>query len=279
MLRLARSGAWLIRRPIAGTDLVDAASCYPLLCCERWTSLGSDLEDLEGIVSVTAVTDPLGSYTFESLQSDFGDLVRPFKTHYVVHLTALRLSSLRPQHRRQVAKSSRTITVERCEDPMSLEREWVDLYSQLVRRHEISGLAAFSPATLGQQLRVPGLVAYRALIGEITVGIVLWYVSPPVCYYHLGAYSPAGYKSAASYAIFWRALEDLATEGLLYANLGGGAGLVSAGTDGLSRFKSGWATEERSAYLCGKILEPAAYAQCTSGATQAVPGFFPAYRS
>ncbi len=56
-------------------------------------------------------------------------------------------------------------------------------------------------------------------------------------------------------------------------NLGGGVG---ARDDGLVRFKRGWATEERVAHLCGRILDRAAYERLTRSGTF---GWFPAYRA
>jgi lipid II:glycine glycyltransferase (peptidoglycan interpeptide bridge formation enzyme) len=76
-------------------------------------------------------------------------------------------------------------------------------------------------------------------------------VSNKIAYYHLAAYSEAGYSLKASFALFWTCLEALAAEGIAWAALGSGAGTHSV-SEGLRRFKEGWSTEARPAYFCGQ---------------------------
>ena len=89
--------------------------------------------------------------------------------------------------------------MERCDNPSDWLTTWIDLYSHLSERHAIRGMARFSPASFRQQLRVPGIVAYRATVNGETAGMILWYVADAVAYYHLGAFNSLGYESRAAF--------------------------------------------------------------------------------
>jgi len=153
----------------------------------------------------------------------------------------------------------------------------VKLYSVLVDRHAITGIPAFSRFAFARQLSVPGMAVFRALLGTDTVGIVLWYVQGRVAYYHLGAYSEIGYEVRASFGLFWSAIEYFAGAGVQWLNLGSGAGSEGR-ADGLSRFKQGWSTGTRTAYICGRILDAARYASLASTMGASRTTYFPAYR-
>ncbi len=170
------------------------------------------------------------------------------------------------------------LAVERCAEPVALLDAWTALYDNLSARHGITGLTAFSRESFAAQLSVPGLVALRAVEGDATVGMLLWYVQGDVAYYHLGAYSERGYELRASFALFSYALEYFAQHGLRYLNLGGGAGTETGGTAGLSRFKAGWANDTRTAYFCGRILDHDRYAELVRASGDPATSYFPAYR-
>ena len=72
------------------------------------------------------------------------------------------------------------------------------------------------------------------------------------------------------------ALEHYARLGLEWAHLGAGAGAALSEADGLSRFKAGWASETRTAYLCGRVFDRRRY---TDLAGAAPTTYFPAYRA
>ena len=163
--------------------------------------------------------------------------------------------------------------------PVDLLDDWTALYDNLIRRHHVTGMAAFSPASFAGQLAVSGLVALRASVSGDTVGATLWFVQDGVGYYHLGAYSPHGYELKASFALFASALEYFSEAGLAWLSLGAGAGVGSGrrAEDGLDRFKQGWATGKRTAYLCGRILTPTKYCELVQGMPNTT--YFPAYRA
>jgi hypothetical protein len=110
------------------------------------------------------------------------------------------------------------------------------------------------------------------------VAINLWYRQLGVAYYHLGASSDAGYRGRASFALFWHAIEHFAASGLAWADLGGSVGLGDNGKDGLSRFKRGWSTGSRVAYLCGVVLSADAYRDVVRSKGIGPTSYFPAYR-
>jgi Acetyltransferase (GNAT) domain len=273
---LPRCGGSLLVRRTPGADHLDAIGPYPLFACEDWSGLTEDLSELrDELVSVSLVADPFGGWTLEELQASFPDLMVPFKEHHVVDLSLdVEISS---HHRRNARKALRDVDVEIVDPPADLVDDWIVLYENLVQRHEIKGMAAFSAESFARLFEVPGLVAIRASADGETVGATLWLVSGDVAYYHLGAYSERGYELKASFALFATALEHFGSEGLAWLGLGAGAGVGEGAGDGLDRFKDGWSTGTRTAYLCGRILSPDRYEELSRGA--ASTSYFPAYRA
>ncbi|MBD0373812.1 MAG: GNAT family N-acetyltransferase [Pyrinomonadaceae bacterium] len=274
---LPRSGGWILERPIRGSAERDAMGCYPLFACQDWTGLEDDLSEVcERLVSLVLVSDPFGNYSAESLRSAFGDLVIPFKEHFIVDLSLGPEACVHAHHRRNARKALEEVEVEACEDAAQVLDEWQELYSHLIERHAIKGISAFSKESFACQLKVPGAHLFRAVHAGSTVGMLWWYRQGEVAYYHLGAYNEAGYRLRASFALFWRAIEYFAASGLRWLNLGAGAGLSAEGSDGLTRFKRGWATGTRTAYLCGRIFQPDKYRELAGDAGGS--NYFPAYR-
>ena len=277
-LQLRKSGSWLLKRPVEGTQS-DAMGAYPLFACRDWKLLKCDFNQIgKSLVSVVLVTDPFGEYDEALLRDCFGDLVAPFKAHFASDLSRPLESTLSDHHARNASIGLKQVTVERCENPTSRLEEWFGLYSALIRRHQISGIRAFSRGSFAKQLGTPGMVCFRALRDRQTVGMILWYLQNSVAYYHLGAYTDEGYELRASFALFHKALEYFAASGLKYANLGAGAGLGAAADDGLSRFKRGWSTCVRTAYLCGRIFDQQEYDRLVRARGIGATDYFPAYR-
>jgi hypothetical protein len=253
--------------------------CYPLFFCRDWSQLPRDLDDLsEELLSLVLVTDPFGDYTPESLRHTFNDLVKPFKEHFVVDLTAPPETFVHAHHQRNARKALEAMTVERCKEAASCAEDWNHLYANLVARHDIRGIARFSDSSFALQSKVPGAVMLRAMHEGKTVGMTWWFVSGGVGYYHLGAYSDAGYELRASFALFWRAIELFRADGLRWLDLGAGAGVANDEQDGLNRFKKRWSTDTRTAYLCGRILDHGRYAEIAQAKGAAPTNYFPAYR-
>jgi hypothetical protein len=278
-IRLEASKGLVLRRPIQGVELYDAMGCYPLFFCEDWSSLKIDIEknDLD-LISLTVVTDPFGEYDEADLNNCFNSLVAPFKEHYVTDLSQNPEDFINKHNRRYAKKSLKILSIEITNKPMELSEIWVEMYCNLINRHDIKGIAAFSEESLRRHLNVPGAVVIVARHEEEVVGIVIWYVQNNVAYYHLGAYSDNGYDLRASYAIFWNAIEYFKTTDVDWLNIGAGAGAKNDGNDGLSRFKSGWSTGTKTAYLCGHIFNYESYSSIAKMNNASDSDYFPAYR-
>jgi len=278
-LALKRSGGWLLQRKIAGFEGEDAMWPYPIFSCLDWNALSEDLNELEDrLVCVSIVTDPFGDYDATLLEQCFGDVVMPFKKHFVVGLGQPLDGFVEPHHRRNARKALEILQVEKCENPEDHLDDWLELYNTLIERHSIKGIVAFSRRSFAGQLKVPGMVAFRALHEGRTVGMLLWYVQNKIGYYHLGAYSPQGYKLGASFALFWTVINYFSSNGLNWLSIGAGAGADGGGSDGLTRFKKGWSTNVRTAYFCGRIFDRRKYQEIVEAKGVPDTKFFPAYR-
>jgi hypothetical protein len=276
---LPHCGGGILERPISGTPYKDAMGCYPLFACGDWSRLHEDLDDIgDDLISLSLVTDPFGEYDVTYLHGCFKDVVIPFKQHFIVDLSQLLSRFVCTHHTRYARKALLQLHIERCEDPTQFINEWVDLYAGLIERHNIKGILAFSTVAFTMQLRVPGIVVFRAVYRDKTVGMLLWYVHEEVGYYHLGAYSPLGYDLHASFALFWFVIEYFAANGLRWLNLGAGAGVRGDGADGLTRFKRGWSTGTRTAYFCGRVFNRAKYSEIVKAKGISATDYFPAYR-
>jgi len=276
---LPESGGWILKRRIPGFSYYDAMGCYPLFTCQDWSHLHADLQEIgSGLVSLAMVTDPFGEYDPAYLRQCFKDVVIAYKEHFVVDLSRFNNSSASSRHRSYARKALKEIRIERCERPAEHVDEWTRLYDMLIARHGIRGFSAFSREALDRQLRVPGIVAFRAIYKEITVGMTLWYTQGDLGYYHLGAYSDIGYQLRASYGLFQSAIEYFAAGRLRRLDLGAGAGVSGSDKDGLSQFKRGWSTETRTAYFCGRIFDRERYSEMVKAKAISETDYFPAYR-
>lgn len=276
---LPRSGSWILERPIPNSSYSDAMGCYPLFSCQDWSQLRLDLESIGNeLVSLSLVTDPFGAYDKDYLKSCFPDVVVPFKQHFVVDLSRPLDTFVHPHHRRNARRALREMQVEKCANPEDFLDEWTSLYSTLVERHNITGIAAFSRESFARQLEVPGMVGFRAIHNDTTVGMLLWYAQGNRAYYHLGAYSPRGYELRASFALFDFCLRYFVEHEFESLNLGSGAGVGIGGESGLSRFKQGWSTGARTAYFCGRIFDPKKYDEIVRAKDVPKTEYFPAYR-
>ena len=271
----------LIMRPIFDVpDTYDAMSCYPFFCSTNWSGLCSDINSLSGdLVSVSLVTDPFGDFRIAELRKIFANRLFLFKNHFIVDFKKNWKASIGKHHNRNIRKALSEVDVEFCTNPSNFLDDWCQLYRNLIYRHNIKGITAFSDHSFRKLLHVPGIEAFRATLNGKTIGMTLWMVQSDIGYYHLGAYNNMGYKKRASFAIFDVALNHYAEKGLNFLGLGAGAGIQGNSSDGLSRFKDGWANAKRPVYFCGKIFNKEKYFQLTEihGATGS--SYFPAYRT
>ncbi len=123
------------------------------------------------------------------------------------------------------------------------------------------------------QVELPGAHAVITYFNGKISGFDLYYFTRICAYAHLSAYAPEGY---------WRGgvLSDDGGGGGLFRGLAdmidlGGAPPGPVG-EGMGAFKGGWTDVTAPTYLCGRVLDAAAYARL---APRADPdGWFPAYR-
>jgi hypothetical protein len=280
-LELPRCGGWLLAREIE-PGLRDAMGLYPRFCCRNWQHLRDDLQALVDmtppLISLALVTDPFAEVDETLLNACFPDRLVPFKTHFVVDLDQPTSDFITSHHRYYTRVSLRTVRVEQIEQPATFLDEWDALYTHLAQRHQLSGIKRFSRAAFTQQLLAPGMIAFRAVDDSGTVGGQLWYVDGNRAYNHLAAFTPAGYKANASYALYDYSLSFFAGR-VRWLDLGAGAGLDSSGDDGLSRFKRGWSNATRQVYFCGRVLNRTRYDELTANRGVGATNYFPAYRS
>jgi len=276
---LARSGGWLLVRPIDQHNGRDAMGCYPLFSCRDWSGLSADLDDVgHELVSVSLVLDPFCNFDVDVLRQNFTDRFVPFKTHFVADLQCSSREIVSEHHRYYARRALLALDIELVERPGDIIDEWMCLYAELIARHRIKGLRAFSRAAFAQQLATPGIAVLRARHNGDTVAAHLWYLQDDVGYSHLAAANSVGYRLMASYALYWSALETFRGQ-IRWLNWGGGAGTNVAAADGLTRFKKGWATGTRTAFFCGRIFDRKRYEALAVDKSSKDDGYFPAYRA
>jgi hypothetical protein len=276
---LPECGGWILERSIPCSSYFDAMGCYPIFVCQNWSLLEADLENIkDGLVCLSLVTDPFGEYDESFLRQCFPDVTIPFKQHFVVDLSRALDTFVHPHHRRNARKALRELRVEECASPENFLEDWVTLYTSLVERHDITGIAAFSPESFARQLAVPGIVPFRAVYNDATVGMLLWYAQGNRAYYHLGAHSRRGYELRASFALFDVSIRYFAEKSFEWLDLGSSAGVGITGESGLSRFKQGWSTGVRIAYFCGRIFDQEKYEEILRTRRLPPTKYFPAYR-
>lgn len=276
---LPSSGGMVLQRHIPNFSTLDGMGCYPIFCCRNWSELHDDLEKLgDDLVSLVLVTDPFGDYDTTYLQSCFPDLVRSFKQHFVVDLTRPLDEFVDAHHRRNARRALGEMQIEKCDVSEEVLADWLRLYSNLIARHKITGISTFSRESFLKQLRVPGLTIFRAVKDSETLGMIWWYEHDNRAYYHLAAYSTAGYDLRASFALFRYSIEYFAKQETRWLNLGAGPGSTADATSGLARFKQGWSTGTRTAYFCGRVFDPEKYQELVRIKNPGPTSYFPAYR-
>jgi hypothetical protein len=251
--------------------------CYPIFSCQNWQQLPEDLNLLESrFVSLSLVADPFGDYLAENLSAWFNRVVA-FKQHHIVDFS--KPVSISKHHAYYSRKAAREAGIEAGPAPDGFAEKWTELYSNLVEKHDLKGIKAFSNASFELQMKVPGIVVFRAIRDGVLVGAHLWYEQQGVAYSHLAATTDVGYGLNCSYAIYAAAIEYFRNR-VDFINFGAGAGVgLNRKEDGLGWFKAGWANSSRTAYFCGRILNAARYTALARGSQQRDTAYFPAYRS
>lgn len=262
----------VLLRPIAGGGW-DAAGPYPRAPLANGVDLQAGVEGLRahGLVSAVLVPDPLIAPDAQALAAAFS-VCRPFKTHFVVDRTAGGYAPSK-HHRYEIRRALGRCAVERVQLRDHLE-DWSRLYAGLTDRHAIQGPAAFSDGYFAMMAEDATYVTFAARVEGRMVAMAIWFEHQGVAVNHLGAADAAGYAAGASYALYDTAIEHYAQ--CRHIDLGGAAGVADDAADGLARFKRGFANAEATAFLCGEVLDQAAYARLVGD--NPPTSFFPAYR-
>ncbi len=280
-IHLAGCEGWLVSRDVPGSSSRDAIGTYPVFLCEDWLALEPALQALSAeLVTVTVVADPFGEWTPELLQVAFPDLARPYDEHVVLDMSRPIEESVTRHHRKCSRQALRDVRVQIWESsvPESFLTQWLALHRTLMSRHEIRGLRAFSARAFAQQLTIPGVVVARAEVGGTPVGAQIWMVDGDVARGHVLALSDEGYRLGAGYALYWSAFEHFSSR-VRWCDIGGVPLADDGSAGGLKWFKRGWSTEVRTAWLCGRVLQRAAYAELVASSKDPQTAFFPAYRT
>lgn len=271
----------LLKFQIPGTNFFDLRSPYPLLNCLDYGVMLNEIRSISDAVSLTAVLDPFSIPSTQALKACF-DIVRPYKTSYLVDLEHAKLDRMRRNHRNNVRYALSHVVVERAAQNHSHAHEFFDLYSNLCRLHRIHGLAAMTEVELAGQFNISGAHYFRAInqaSGDIC-GALICFQDVNVVHGHLAASSSLGYQQRVQFALYWKAIEFFSNCARWF-NLGGVADEGSG--KGLDFFKSGWAHARTRSYLCGAVLRPDVYRVLVhTQHDELIEGsqeFFPAYRA
>lgn len=206
------------------------------------------------------------------------DLKRPFKTHYLAELDRPPERIASRHHAYYARRAARELTVAEVADPLASLEDWVHLYGCLVSRHGLRDLRAFRRECFDTLLKMPEVRLFVARHEGRTVGAQVILLQDEMAHAHLSAFDDTGYRLGASYLLDWHTIEAL-TGQARHINWGGGRGNQTPERDGLTRYKQGWATCERTSWLLGRVLDPPAYARLSQahGVAPDEP-WFPAYR-
>lgn len=280
-VQLPNSGAWILEREIPGNkNYRDAMAIYPFLCCESWEDLRADLDQIKHLVSLTVVPEPFGKHSPELLKELFPDCCNQnYKISPVADLQKPFEEFVSKKRRKAAIKALDKLTIEVVDDPANELEEFSGLYEQLIRRHDIRGMRAFSRTAFRGMLQTPGLVYIRAKFNNKTIGVQTWMIQGDAAYAHLAAYDEQlGFKMYAPSALYWFSYPFFAerVRWLFYG--GSAAGADSGDQQRLVNFKSNWGSEGLPVYLCGRIFQPDAYAELSKESSYPESGYFPAYR-
>ena len=269
-------GCNVVARPIPGGG-EDLAGCYPIAVLNADADLRGGLARLraEGFVSVTLTLDDFHRPSIEELQNTF-DVVRPFKTHFV-HQGPI--ENYRPgrNHRHKINRSRRSVITK----PIDLSQyvaAWASLYHDVINKHSLSGMHAFTLASFEMLAQIPGLETIGGFVGNELVSCNTWVTHNGRVHSHLVASNALGYELRAAYAVSDASVTYFRNAEIV--NFGGGAGVEDNAEDGLAQFKRGFGNAQARSYICGAILDRSNYARLTTARNRLLPtDYFPAYRA
>ncbi len=276
---LVHCGGWVLERPTPFGQYINSMGLYPFFVCDDWSKLPKDLSELCGeVISVSLVTDPFGEFELAMLQDCFQDVCKPFKPHYVVDLS-IPMDEVGGKRRRKHAnRALKKVDIDVIDDPLEYIDDWIDLYGVLIQKHGIQGIRSFSREAFTSQFQIPDCKMIQARYQGKVVGAQVYLVQDDVVHAHLGACTQEGYDLDATYALDYFSFQYFKDKAR-WVDLGGGIGVSSDGSDGLSQYKQGWASHTRQTYFCGLVLDREQYDDLVKKGNISPTEYFPAYRS
>lgn len=258
----------LIKRPIPNTEYYDIASIYPF-CVDQGAA---EFHYAFEAVTSTIITDPLCDTYFYDYEK--------YKDHAVVKLKDYDFTKMPDNHKRNIKKyraGSRDgfCYTEVCINPTYHAGSLQGIYPNLIKKHNITGATAYTNNQLKKLLEVPGTVLFKVFSGSQIINVSLFYIYNNNAYYHLSCQTDEGYKNQSNFTMMYDAIMFFKSLGLGYLEIG--ASPDGAKSNGLKRFKEGFATEIRNNYIIKRIHRPDIYEQLCYNRVD--NGFFPLYRS
>ena len=276
---LERSRATVLLVDESRTGRSDAVAPYPLLSCEFPERIAEDLDQLRdlGAITLTAVLDPLRRVPEPD---DRWAVLRPFKTHLLSRLGAAALdgTDFMPSrhHRREARRARRSVEVEVQKAAEADLDEWMRLWSSIEQRKRPAGMAAASRATYAAQLALAGAVMMWARVEGQPVAAQVVLVTPDVVQVHAAVSDPRGRECRAMFALD-NTLLDMFAGSTCTIHWGGVPGRTDA-TDGLWKYKAGWANDAAPATLLGAVLDPETYVLLGGQLPVDAAAWFPLHR-
>jgi hypothetical protein len=251
----------------------DATGPYPLTVIAPGADLVGGLERLRaaGLVSVVLVVDERLRPPLPALEMAF-DFARAFKSHFLLD-RSLGPLAYGKHHRYELKRALARVEAREIALADHLPA-WQALYGELAARHGLTGVHAFPAAHHQGLAELPGVRTFAAFVEGRLVSAHVFVTHEGYAVSHLAASAAEGYATGAAYAVNDLAVSTLGDCEVI--NFGGGAGFTDDPSDGLVRFKKGFSNTAAPSYLCGKVLDGAAYEMLSAGFGQ--NGFFPAYR-
>ena len=277
-LYLPRSKGWLLKRQIPGTSYFDAMGPYPLFFSQNYAALIEDLQALKDqLVSISLVIDPFASIPADAFQNYF-DVFKEYKDHYLLDLGLPLNKTLSKNTQKNVRQALRKLEVRQIKAPDINLEEWVRLYDCLIKRHQITGIRAFSRQSFAKQIAIPNTRYFQINHNGSCVGAHLYYIQGNIAYSHLSAFTQQGYDLGAPYAGKWFSINHLQSI-VRWVNYGGGTASKNSEISGLDEFKHRWSSTTGKAYYCGKILNRKIYDTIIESKGAVKKDWFPVYRS
>ena len=202
-----------------------------------------------GIGSVSLITDPMWSPGQNLLEAAFGSC-RPFNENYLIDRGLGRIR-VQKRHRNMINNAKKLCDVDQVKLAPLLERWW-NLYQS--NRQMRVGAHSTPPKYFEMLAGLEEVDVIAAHHENEIVTMSIWLRFNDVLYYIDGASNQRGLAISAPYATVAYVIEHYVN--CRYIFLGGSADFRGPRSDGLARFKRGFANTSLRDYLCTSHLTP-----------------------